>query len=88
MATGEQRERQRAPPRVLPERNGLRAGGARRTRGRARQDQRAAEKMPELENRTRGLHRGSVALNLTNRHILLPLHKIKYSTNYLFNFTS
>lgn len=28
VATGEQRERQRAPPRVLPERNGLRAGGA------------------------------------------------------------
>ena len=27
VATGEQRERQRAPPRVLPERNGLRAGG-------------------------------------------------------------
>ena len=67
MATGEQRERQRAPPRILPERNGLRTGGAQRTRGRARQDQRAAEKMPELENRTRGLHRGSVALNLTNR---------------------
>ncbi len=36
-------------------------------RGRAGQDQRAAEKMPELENRTRGFHRGSVALNLTNR---------------------
>lgn len=28
VATGKQRERQRAPPRVLPERNGLRAGGA------------------------------------------------------------
>ncbi|MBG0918937.1 hypothetical protein [Exiguobacterium sp. SRB7LM] len=28
--------------------------------------QRATEKVPELENRTRGLHRGSVALNLTN----------------------
>lgn len=26
--------------------------------------------MPELENRTRGLHRGSVALNLTNRHMM------------------
>ena len=28
VATGKQRERQRAPARVLPERNGLRAGGA------------------------------------------------------------
>ncbi|MDX5980733.1 IS30 family transposase [Exiguobacterium profundum] len=35
--------------------------------GRARQDQRAAEKVPGLENRTQGLCRGSVALNLTNR---------------------
>lgn len=36
----------------------------------AGQDQRATEKVPGLENRTRGLHRGSVALNLTNRRSL------------------
>ncbi|WP_215112410.1 MULTISPECIES: hypothetical protein [unclassified Exiguobacterium] len=35
---------------------------------RARKDQRADEEVPELENRTRGLHRGRVALDLTNHY--------------------
>ncbi len=70
VAARQQRERQRPPARVLPERIGLRDGRPRRDRGRARQDQRPPTQMPGLEDRTRGLHGGSVALNLTNRHLL------------------
>ncbi|STO07178.1 Transposase and inactivated derivatives, IS30 family [Exiguobacterium aurantiacum] len=70
VAARQQRERQRPPARVLPERIGLRDGRPGRDRGRARQDQRAAEEMSRLEDRTRGLRGGSVALNLTNRHVL------------------
>ncbi len=70
VAARQQRERQRPPARVLPERIGLRDGRPRRDRGRARQDQRAAEEMSRLEDRTRGLRGGSVALNLTNRLLL------------------
>ncbi|WP_370447078.1 transposase [Exiguobacterium sp. TNDT2] len=45
--------------------------------------QRAAEKAPRLEKCTRGLHRGSVALNLTNRHMQsLDLHKLIRSTKH------